>query len=512
MADIVLTTFNARYHHASFGLRYLKANLRELEDRASILEFDLDTRPADAVEKVLAQQPRIVGVASYVWNTRQTLEFARLLKAVRPEVTLLAGGPEISHETSAQSLFAVADHVLCGEADLAFAEVCRDIFGGRAVEKIVQCPLPDLEQVAMPYHLYTDEDLPHRTIYVESSRGCPFTCEFCLSSLEVPVRRFPLQAFLAEMGKLIARGCRQFKFVDRTFNVHTAHACAILKFFLAHGVGNSPCDPATNAANLFLHFEMIPDRLPKEVRQLLTEFPPGMLQLEIGVQTFDAEVAQRIGRQQDNDAVMANLQYLRQHTYAHLHVDLIAGLPGESLEGFARGFDLLVSLSPHEIQLGILKRLRGAPIARHTDDFAMVYCPDAPYEIVRNNLLDFPTLQRIKRMARYWDLYANSGNFRDSLPLLWRDGGSPFAAFMAFSDFLYAQTGKTHELALSRQFELLWSYLNTRHGGDDVAGLTLANDYRRPGRRDLPGCLERFATEARASEARVSHRRQDRHR
>jgi hypothetical protein len=160
------------------------------------------------------------------------------------------------------------------------------------------------------------------------------------------------------------------------------------------------------------------------------------------------------------------------------------------LESFAAGFDRLHDLGPHEIQVGILKRLRGAPIARHTDAFAMVYSPEAPYEILENSLIDFATMQRLKRMARYWDMFGNSGNFRDSLPLLWADG-SPFWRFMAFADSVYRRTGKTHQIALPRQFELLFEHL----GRTEPAGRALACDYIRPGRRDLPAALEPFVTE-----------------
>ena len=500
MPDIVLLTFNARFHHASFGLRYLHANLGDLKPQCQIVEFDLDKRPADAVEQILALDPRIVGMGVYIWNTRQTMEFARIFKAIRPELPLIVGGPEISFELDSQPLADLADHVICGEADLGFPDLCRAILSGQTAPRILRPAPPELDLVAMPYDRYTPDDLRHRTLYVESSRGCPFHCEFCLSALDIPVRRFPLDSFLHQMQHLLDRGGRQFKFVDRTFNVNTDHACAILQFFLDRLV-----------AGLFLHFEMIPDHLPEPVAQLLAKFPPGVLQLEIGIQSFDELVAGRIGRRQDNARVEENLRFLRNHTNAHIHADLIAGLPGESIGSFGAGFDRLLSLDPHEIQLGVLKRLRGALIDRHTQDFQMVYSADAPYEILQNNLLNFPTLQRIKRMARYWDLYFNSGNFGQSIRLL-LNYGSAFAGFLAFADFIYAQTGKTHQLSLPRQFELLHAYLLQIGIAAEVAGPQLAADYQRPGRKDLPTILEPFARPAESTNPRtLSPRRQARH-
>ena len=496
MAAIVLCTFNARYQHAAFGLRYLKANLGDLESQCDIVEFDLDKRPADALESVLARNPSIVGLGVYVWNTRPALEFARLLKAVRPDLTLVLGGPEISFEHREQEISRYADHIITGEADVEFASLCRTLMAGNDAPRVVSALPADLAAVAAPYRLYTDEDIAHRTLYVESSRGCPFGCEFCLSSLDLAVRRFELEGFLQQMQQLLDRGARRFKFVDRTFNVNTPHAAGVLEFFLAR-----------IELGLFLHFEMVPDQMPDGLRELLPRFPAGSLQLELGVQTFNEDVARRIGRRQDNRKVEENLRYLRQNTHAHLHADLVAGLPGESLESFAAGFDRLLALAPHEIQLGILKRLRGAPIARHTGTYAMVYAPDAPYEILQNNQISFEAMQRLKRIARLWDLFSNSGNFRETLPIL-LGNGSAFGAFGNFCDFVFARTGKTHELSLTRQCKLLMEYL-----GEDSAGPALAADYVRPGRRDVPGFLQPFAPKG-ARPAAATHdilQRQRRH-
>ena len=304
----------------------------------------------------------------------------------------------------------------------------------------------------MPYELYTDTDIAHRVIYVEASRGCPFECEFCLSSLDVPVRNAPLDPFLAAMQRLLDRGVRQFKFVDRTFNLNLKTSSAILQFFLER-----------HRPGLFVHFEMIPDRLPDALRDLIKQFPPVALQFEVGIQTFNEQVAQLISRRQDNAKAEQNLRWLRDETGVHVHADLIVGLPGEDLESFAAGFNRLVALGPQEIQVGLLKRLRGTPIIRHDRDWGMVYSPHPPYEILQTKLIDFFTMQRLRRFARYWDLVSNSGNFMETTPLLWRDG-SAFAGFMRFSDWLYAQARQTHSIALSRLRELIGHYLTEDAG------------------------------------------------
>ena len=279
------------------------------------------------------------------------------------------------------------------------------------IPKIIPAEPPDFSQIALPYDLYTDDDLAHRIIYVEASRGCPFTCEFCLSSLDIPVRQVPLEKILAELQRLLDRGLKQFKFVDRTFNLNVATSKTILEFFLAR-----------YQPGHFFHFEMIPDRLPESLREIIARFPPGALQFEVGIQTFNPEVAALISRRQDYDKLADNFHFLRRETGVHIHADLIVGLPGETVESFAAGFDRLIALGPQEIQVGILKRLRGTPIVRHDAEWRMIYNPHPPYEILQNKLIDFATMQRLRRFARYWDLVGNSGNFIESTPLIWRGG------------------------------------------------------------------------------------------
>jgi radical SAM superfamily enzyme YgiQ (UPF0313 family) len=450
MPDILLSTLNARYLHAAFGLRYLMANLGPLGERAAILEFDINQRPIDIAETILARNPRVLGLGVYIWNAIASEQLAAILKRARPELLIVLGGPEVSHEADAQPICAMADYIIQGEGDLAFADLCsRLLRGERPPERIIAASLPDLARVVMPYDLYDDGDIAHRVVYVEASRGCPFSCEFCLSSLDVPVRNFPLDAFLAAMQRLLDRGLLKFKFVDRTFNLNLATGRAILQFFLDR-----------YRPGLFLHFEMIPDRLPESLRETIVKFPAGSLQFEVGIQTFNESVAARIGRKQDNARAEENLRFLRTSTGVHIHADLIAGLPGEDLASFAAGFDRLVALGPHEIQLGLLKRLRGTPIVRRDKVFSMVYAPHPPYEILSTSTIDFATMRRLSRMARYWDMIANSGRFLRTTPLIWADA-SPFASFLALSDWLHEKLGRAHSIALPTLATAVYEYLTT---------------------------------------------------
>ena len=472
MPNVVLATINARYVHASLGLRYLKSNMGALREDTALVEFVLGARAADMVEQLMQQRPRVIGIGVYIWNVDESTRLVALLKAVVPEVIVVVGGPEVSFEVESQRICMLADYVITGWGDLAFPALCRQLLGGERPErKVIAGGEPALSQIGLPYAEYTEEDIAKRFIYVEASRGCPFKCEFCLSSLDKTAWAFELDAFMAALEALHERGARHFRFVDRTFNLKMEVGARILEFFL------SRLDDRT-----FLHFEVIPDHLPERLKALIARFPAGALHFEVGIQTWNPEVQARISRRQNNERAEDNLRWLLTQSRALVHVDLIAGLPGEDVESFAAGFDRLYALRPHEIQVGILKRLRGTPITRHTESHAMRYNPDAPYNVLQTDCIAFHDMQRVSRFARYWELVGNSGRFRRAVQLLLAD--APFARFMRFSDWLFARTGKTHEIALERLFEHVHAFMAHELGLDEhVIAAALLDDYMACGAR-----------------------------
>jgi hypothetical protein len=237
---------------------------------------------------------------------------------------------------------------------------------------------------------------------------------------------------------------------------------------------------------------MIPDRLPEALRELIARFPAGSLQFEVGIQSFNEHVCELISRRQNVARLEDNLRFLRASTGVHVHADLIVGLPGEDVSSFGAGFDKLLGLGPQEIQVGMLKRLPGTPIVRHDLEWGMVYSPAAPFEILQTKLIDFAMMQRMRRFSRYWDLTANSGNFVRSTPLIW-GGESPFWSFLKWSDWLFAENGATHGIALGKLAELLFRFLtDERRVPASVAAEAMWEDYRRAGRSDRPGFLREW--------------------
>jgi radical SAM superfamily enzyme YgiQ (UPF0313 family) len=342
--------------------------------------------------------------------------------------------------------------------------------------------MPNLKDIELPYRYYDKHDLAHRYVYVEASRGCPFECEFCLSAIDEKVRAFDMDKLLDEFDDLWSRGARNFKFIDRTFNINIKSANRLMDFFLAKD------EPFS------LHFEVIPDSFPEALRERIKQFPPAALQLEIGIQTLNPEILNNINRRMNLQKVKENISYLENETSAHLHLDLIIGLPGESIESFGKNLDELKKMSSCEIQIGILKKLSGTTLSRHDEIYGMVYSDIPPYDIVKNDLISFSMLQKMKRFSRFWDLAYNSGNFRSSVDYIWADG-SVYEGFFAFSEWIYEQTDSTWQISLNRFSELIFNYLTIELGYDKtVIADSIVSDIAKVRGRKIPGFLREWAS------------------
>ena len=461
------------------------ANMGDLKPKTSILEFTIDQSPEEIVEAILNQNVKIVGFGIYIWNVEPTLKTVRMLKQLKPDLFIVLGGPEVSHEKGEQRICYDADLTIAGEGDHAFQTACHKVLNHQSLPKFIPSQLPDLKQTVMPYAEYSDEDLKNRIIYVEVSRGCPFKCEFCLSSIDERVRSFPLDDFLQEMKTLLERGCTIFKFVDRTFNLKASMAEKIIDFFKKHW-----------RDGVFLHFEMVPDRLPENIRKRIATFPHGAIQFEIGIQSFTPEVGQLISRRMDLEKTRENFNFIREHTHVHTHADLIIGLPGETMQTLAKSFNMLWDLGPDEIQVGILKRLKGTPIIRHTNDYELVFRQDPPFDILKNKHINFNTMQKLKRFARYYEIFANGGRFSRSLKrLVELNDHLAFEMFWDWMHQLWDSFQRVHAISLNKQIEAVFQHL--LHIGEtrDAAIELLSTDFCDPkanpkaSQRGLPNYL-----------------------
>jgi len=480
MKSILLTTINAKYIHTSIGLRYLYANMYELQDETSIVEFSLSESINAIAEKILQHKPKILGIGVYIWNGFEVLKLVNLLKKIEPGIKIILGGPEVSHNPLRLD-FKNADYIIQGEGEISFYKLCRSILAGHyPPTKIISAEYVDPKSIELPYAFYTEEEIKNKVIYVEASRGCPFKCEFCLSSIDKTVRYFDLDKIISALDSLWERGVRKFKFIDRTFNLELNTAGRLLDYFLQK---DSP---------YFVHFEVVPENFPDSLKEKLKLFPPASLQLEIGLQTLNPVIAQNISRPLNIKKIKENLTFLGEETNAHLHIDLIIGLPGESVESFAGNLNSLMKMTGAEVQLGVLKKLSGTAISRHDENFEMLYSDLPPYEIMQTNLIPFTEMQKLKRLSRYWDLTYNSGNFNNTIKLLWEDD-NVYKNFNNFSEWIYSRTGVTSNISLNRLAELFFEYLTSsmKRDEEETADALVKDIINVPGRK-VPSFLKQY--------------------
>ena len=470
MSDIILSTINSKYIHTSLGLRYLYANLGELQANCELIEFTLKDSEPFIVETILNKNPKIFALGVYIWNIEKVKQVVQILRKVNQEIKIILGGPEVSY---GKNDFLNVDNltILKGEADLSFANSCKQFLNNETLPDVIEATQPELLELSSPYPYITEEDISNKLIYVESSRGCVFKCEFCLSSIEEKVRKFDLNKFLDEMKVLLDRGCKCFKFVDRTFNLNIKDSKRILEFFLAHA-----------DEDVFLHFELVPDHFPESLKECISKFKEGQVQFEIGIQTFANNVLENISRKMNVEKTVENIRFLKNNTRVHLHTDLIVGLPGESIQSFEQSFNLLYSLTPEEIQVGILKNLKGTPIVRHYEDFEMIFEEKPPYAILQNALINFSQMQELKRFARYIDIFYNCNRFEESFELLIQyHNNNAFNAFMSFGNWIWEKEKQEHDIGLKLKFQFLYDYLTSvcKSNVEDTVEI-LARDFMSP--------------------------------
>ncbi|MEA3314952.1 MAG: DUF4080 domain-containing protein [Campylobacterota bacterium] len=480
MSDIILTTLNGRYMHSSIALRYLYANLKELQSKTIIKEYVINEKMQDIAEKILSFSPKIVGIGVYIWNAIDVSELIQIIKKVSPNTIIVLGGPEVSY-TPFRVDIDIADYIIQGEGEVQFYELCNDILQNKEIkQKIFYPKVLDLKDIKLPYKYYNENDIENRYIYVEASRGCPYSCEFCLSSIDKKVRNFNIDDILDEFEILWDKGVRNYKFIDRTFNLNIQIATKLIDFFLEKD------EPYTT------HFEVIPDNFPKALKEKIKLFPPMSLQLEIGIQTLKKDIALNIKRNLNIPKIKENLAFLENETNAHIHLDLIIGLPGESVNSFGENLDYLCSLSKSEVQVGVLKKLSGTTLNRHDEIFGMVYSDIPPYDILSNDLIPFAKMQEMKRFARFWDLVYNSGNFTKTFNFLVKDK-SVYKTFLDFSIWLYNQTHSTWQISLDRLSKFLFDYIVDIQKNDrKIVADIIIEDILKVGGRKLPSFLREF--------------------
>ena len=437
---IVLTTLNAKFIHSSLALRYLKAYCAKTFENIVIKEYTINNTLLEILGDIFGERPDIVGLACYIWNIDMTISLANLIKKVLPETVIILGGPEVSYDAAklaAQHKF--IDYVVLGEGEetlynllTALQErkstphinglVCRrqdqilQIGGPQVVEQLTCVPFP-----------YTDDDmesLKNKIIYYESSRGCPFACQYCLSSATEGVRFLNLERVYQDLTFFIRHDVKQVKFVDRTFNARKSHFLPLLKFLAAQNC-------RTN-----FHFELAIELLDEETLEFLRTVTPGRFQFEVGVQSTYDPALQAVKRKNDWARIVHHVTSIKSYHNIHLHLDLIVGLPYESYFDFSSSFNDVYDLQPELLQIGFLKLLKGSGIRRVSEQHHYVYMDTAPYEVLSNDYLSYEEIRKLKLLEDVFEQTYNSGYFQYTLAwFINRTGNNAFKFYESLTDF-----------------------------------------------------------------------------
>lgn len=434
---VLLTTLNAKYVHTSLGLWYIYQYCHRDYPEVVFKEYNINQELSWICGEIYLEKAAVVAFSCNIWNIEPVLILCRRLKQVAPETVIILGGPEASNE--AEGILErnpAVDFIQCGEGELSFkawlqaaqepnpdwSKVAGLVY--RRQDEIIhnqsQSEIADLGQIPYPY----PEDLlpfQKKLVYYETTRGCPFNCQYCLSANEGRVRYFPLERVKQDLLRFGQAGIRQVKLVDRSFNCNLRWAKEIWNFLLEH-------PSRTN-----YHFEVVGNLLDDESLELLAAAPEGFFQFEIGVQSTNKTTLGLIQRQMDLEKLFRQVGRLIQETKVFVHLDLIAGLPGEDYQSFANSFNQTIALRPHRLQLGFLKLLKGSGLRAKAAEYGYEYTAEAPYEVLKSRWLSYEELLRLKVIEDILDRYYNSQRFRTSLAYLIPLFGSAFAFFETFA-------------------------------------------------------------------------------
>lgn len=505
---VLLTTLTAKFIHSSLSLRYLYEACQNCDVELSLQEFHINLPPLSVLSAIDAQEPDVVGFSCYIWNIVQTLELADMLKRIRPNCWIVLGGPEVSYD-SANLLRRnpAVDFVVRGEGEEALPMLLQSLpTAGRqgqpssldegvleripglvyrsknSVRENPPAAIADLSQVRSPYASIGLDNLANKLVYVESSRGCPFSCAYCLSSKTRGVRFFPLDRVQEDIAKLVERGCKEIKFVDRTFNCRKDWAMKLWRY-----LRDLPGDS-------MFHFEIEAQLLDDEMLTFLESVPPGKFQFEIGIQTTTPRALSLIERRQDWDKLSVPIRRLASAGNIELHLDLIAGLPGDTLESFANALNMVYQLHPTRIQLGFLKVLKGSGLWESAEELGLVYQQSPPYEILATPDMSYRELAGLKQVEELVERYYNSHRFDAVLDFVVTHlyAGKAFSFFREFADFWSEHGLFTVGHKATGLYGYFYEFIRSRHEGYAacVQELLTYDFLSVEERRDLPAWAE----------------------
>ncbi|MEO2077333.1 MAG: DUF4080 domain-containing protein [Bacillus sp. (in: firmicutes)] len=477
--NVICSTLNAKFIHTNLAIRYLKAYAAP-EFKIQLKEYTIKDPVINIVSDLYQSKPNVIGFSCYIWNIEETLKVVNMLKKIDPSIIIVLGGPEVSYDTMEwMEKYPEIDFIVMGEGELTFKQLLTEIetsndfrnvhgIAYRSADKVLITPQKnklDLKELPSPYRLPEDiSDLGKRVTYIETSRGCPFSCQFCLSSIEVGVRYFDREKIKSDIRYLMEHGAKTIKFVDRTFNISRSYAMEMFRFLIDEH------HPGT-----VFQFEITADIMRPEVINFLNqEAPKGLFRFEIGVQSTNDYTNELVMRKQNFAKLTRTVTMVKEGGKIDQHLDLIAGLPEEDYSSFRKTFNDVFEMRPEELQLGFLKMLRGTGVRLRAKEQQYVYMDHSPYEILSNNVLSFDDIVRIKQVEDVLEKYWNDHRMDHTVEyLVSHVFSSPFDFFQEFGSYWDERGWSRIGHQLEDLFRRLYSFLEQKKvkSLDVVAGL-----------------------------------------
>ena len=482
---VLLAAVNAKYIHSNLAVYSLRAYALQRCDgicprEIEIAEYTINQPPDEILMDIYGHQPDILCLSCYLWNIISVENLVREIPKILPGIQIWLGGPEVSYNAREMlDKYPEITGIIRGEGEETFADL-MDIYHRQpdkkenfsAVKgitywdeegKVVETPPQDVMDLSrIPFVYEHIEDFRNRIIYYESSRGCPFSCSYCLSSIDKCLRFRDLRLVEKEVKFFIDHGVPQVKFVDRTFNCRHDHAMAVWTYIKKYDRG------ITN-----FHFEVAADLLNDEEIELIRSMRPGLIQLEIGVQSANERTIREIQRTMKLDQVRDRVARIKEMKNVHQHLDLIAGLPYEGYDSFARSFDIVYDMEPEQLQLGLLKVLKGALMHDKAEEYQLLYQDRPPYEVLSTKWLSYGELIRLKQIEEMVEVYYNSGQFRNTIKHLRKEFSSPFAMYEALAAY-YRENGLFgRQYSRIARYEILHHFIEVGKQQEYLEWLTL---------------------------------------
>lgn len=492
----LIIALNSKYIHSSLAPWYLKASCGDKCGEVKVMEFTINVNTDDILASIYAEKADIAAFSCYIWNIGQILQIAENLKKIQPHIVTVFGGPEVSYDPEALlHKYSFVDFVISGEGEKPFPRLLECLYKknkesntskklqtgffiktpdklnkiagltyrtGRAIVGNPQDLHPDLSDIPSPYSHEMLSAVKDKIIYFEASRGCPFSCSYCLSSNGEGVRFFPVERVKKDLMAIIKAGVRQVKFVDRTFNCNKERAKEILRFIseIHSNLGTHLTNSSSSLINF--HFEAAADLFDDDLLKILAEMPKGLVQLEIGIQTVNMESLKAVNRKTDIVKAFENIKMILESGNIHLHLDLIAGLPYEDFESFKESYNRVYCLKPHTLQLGFLKLLKGSSVRENAEQHAYIFRNYPPYEILSNKYISYEELTVLKGIEELLDRYWNSGRFTIALDYIINNYfPSVFDFYLCFYQFNLKMNRNIQSLAGRDLYSLLFEFVKS---------------------------------------------------